>query len=81
MTKEQKIAALSPKARKLYERVCDSANWYAGTGHVALEARTPAAMQELLDAGLVVVGGRVERLVSCYVPKGTKPFKLEKFPS
>lgn len=42
--------------------------------------KTPKAMQELVNAGLVVVGGRVARVVSAYVPKGTKPLKCEQYP-
>ena len=69
-------AKLSPRARKLYARVLAGA-WYPwdGTGK-----RTPKAMQELVDAGLVVVGGRVQTVRAAYVPKGTKPYRLERYP-
>lgn len=65
---------LSPKAQKLWKRIQHGA-WYSTSS-----PRTPAAMQELIEAGLVVTGGRVKSMESCFVPKGTKPFKLERYP-
>lgn len=38
-------------------------------------------MQELIDAGLVESGGRVNVVVACYVPVGTTPFHPEQFPA
>lgn len=69
-----KLAKCSVRARKLYARVARG-KWYP-----AYEDRTPAATQELVDAGLVRVMGRVEVWRACYVPKGTKPGTPETFP-
>lgn len=75
-TKAQRIAALSPAARKLYARVL-AGHWYPWDGP---NGKTPKAMAELVKARLVRVGGRVERVRAAYVPTGTKPYKLERYP-
>lgn len=66
---------LSPRAATLWRRVQNDSNWYP-----ALAGKTTPAMQELIDAGLVRMGGRVVKMAAYFVPKGTKPFKLEQFP-
>jgi len=71
----RKIARLSPAARKLFERVLDPDNFYK-----AHAPRVPKAMIELEVAGLVGTMGRVVSIERCYVPRGTRPLKLEKFP-
>lgn len=70
----EKEYALSPRAKKLLARVRDG-HWYR-----AYDEKTPAAMQELVAAGLVGTLGRVQTLVRCYVPKGTKPPIMERYP-
>lgn len=70
----RKPPQLSLRAHRLYERI-KQGHWYP-----AYDERTPAAMQELIDAGLVGVAGRVERIVAAYVPRhGYTPFKTERF--
>jgi hypothetical protein len=72
--KEVAIQNLSPRARKLYDRVLNGA-WYK-----AYDTTIPKAMAELTTAGLVQIGGRVKTMESCFVPTGTKPFRLEQYP-
>jgi hypothetical protein len=50
----------------------------AGEWYPAYSKRTPKAMKELLDAGLVGIMGRVKVIESCFVPCGSRPFRLEK---
>jgi hypothetical protein len=50
----------------------------AGEWYPAYGKRTPKAMKELLDAGLICTMGRVKVIVTCFVPCGSRPFKLEK---
>lgn len=69
------VAGLSPRAASLYKRVCDG-YWYK-----AHAENLPKAMDELVEAGLVVLGGRVEVMSSAYVPIGTKPFRVEQYPA
>lgn len=66
---------LSKRATEMLHRLYEGRFYQAFTkGHI------PKAMQELIDAGLVTTGGRVARIVLCYVPKGTKPFSVETMP-
>ncbi|RVH56231.1 hypothetical protein CN213_15910 [Sinorhizobium meliloti] len=58
-------AALSTRAKKLFERV-KAGEWYPWTG----PGSGPKAMQELVDAELVTVCGRNEMVRACYVPVG-----------
>ncbi len=63
---------LSKRAEKLYARIKDG-RWYP-----AYAKDTPAAMQELVDAGLVHHGGRIARAVLCFVPSaGFVPMRQE----
>jgi len=71
MTEEE----LSPRARKLLDRVRDQVNWYPAYGK-----GTPQAMEELVDAGFVGIGGRVVSMQACYMPIGTEPLRQERFP-
>lgn len=65
---------LSAGAVKIYNRMCKGAFYFA------YDPKTPKAMQELIDAGLVTRAGRATQLRSCYVPrKGFKPLRLEDF--
>lgn len=65
---------LSVRARKLYERV-QRGEWYP-----AYNGRTPKAMQELADAGLVTVTGRAKVIEACFVPTtGYTPMQMERF--
>lgn len=73
MTKE-----LSPRAKILLKRLHDPNNYYRF--NAGSTAKTPAAMQELIDAGKVKIMGRVNVVVACYVPVDTKTFEYEKFP-
>jgi hypothetical protein len=50
----------------------------AGEWYPAYGKRTPKAMKELWDAGLVCTMGRVKVIETCFVPCGSRPFKLEK---
>ena len=70
----KKEDSLSPRAKKLLARV-RAGHWYR-----AYDEKTPAAMQELVSAGLVGTLGRVQTLVCCYVPKGTRPAIMERYP-
>lgn len=65
---------LSKRAKAMLRRLYDGRFYADKTNMVG------PVMQELLDAGFVVSGGRVESIVRCWMPKGTKPFKCEKFP-
>lgn len=63
---------LSKRAEKLFERI-KAGGWYP-----AFANNTPAAMQELVDAGLIHHGGRVARAVLCFVPSaGFEPMRYE----
>lgn len=65
---------LSRRASQLLARVEE------GKFYKLHDPKTPKAMQELIDAGLVGLAGRVELVVVCYVPvKGYKPFKMEEY--
>lgn len=66
---------LSKPARKLLARVSSSRYYYRW--------RPPAGryMQELIDAGLVVHGGRVNQISAFWMPVGVTPFQMEKYPS
>lgn len=66
---------LSKRATKLLHRLYEE-HFYP---HLGGDTATPA-MQELIDAGLVVSGGRVAKIMRCFMPKGTTPFKIEKIP-
>lgn len=69
-----KHPTLSKRATALLHRLYDERFYPDATNCVG------PVMQELLDAGLVVSGGRVAKIVRCYMPKGVKPFKCEKYP-
>ena len=70
-----KKPVLSKRAQRLLDHIRNGA-WYT-----ALGKKVPAAMAELESAGLVVPMGRVARIVVCYVPKGTKPLRIEQYPT
>jgi len=61
-------------AEKLLRRI-RRGDWYP-----AYSPRTPKAMKELEDAGLVQIMGRIKVIEACYVPTGTKQFKFEEYP-
>lgn len=65
---------LSKRAIALLRRL------YRGAWYPTFDKAPPAAMKELLDAGLVVSGGRVKTIIAAFVPKGTKAFELEAIP-
>lgn len=67
---------LSKRAIKLLNRLYDE-HFYPHTGE---DAKEGSAMRELIDAGLVVSGGRVAVIRRCYMPVGVKPFKVESYP-
>lgn len=70
----KKQPQLSKRAAALFERV-KNGDWYP-----AYSLDTPKAMQELIDAGLVMQTGRVQTIVTCYVPvKGFKPLQFERW--
>jgi hypothetical protein len=71
----KKRPQLSKRAQALLARVRDPGRFY-----VWRPEHESAAMRELMDAGLVVRQGRVNQIVACYVPKGTKPLRMEQFP-
>lgn len=66
---------LSRRAAKLLHRLYEG-HFYPCT----FEGAIPKAMQELIDARLIESGGRVARIMRCYVPKGMKTFRLERLP-
>jgi hypothetical protein len=65
---------LSKNAQKLLARV------RAGAWYEAYSEKTPKAMQELIDAELVGMCGRIRQMVLCYVPVGYIPPVEEKYP-
>lgn len=71
MTRAQKIEALSPRARKLWDRLCE------GAFYKLHDERTPKAMAELEAAGLLMRLVRAPELWACYAPKGSKPYRPE----
>lgn len=63
---------LSKRAEILFERL------KMGYFYPAFDSKTPAAMKELEDAGLILTAGRVETVRVCYVPrKGFRPLLRE----
>lgn len=73
---EAKLAGLSKRARKMYDRVQSPANWYPAMG-----PEPKGAMKELVDAGLVGTMGRVVLVQRFYVPTDAIPLKHERYPS
>ena len=68
------MADLSKNAAKLLARLKE------GRFYTAFEKSEPKSMQELVDAGLVTICGRVTQIVSCYVPtEDYTPYVPEKF--
>jgi len=68
-----RLATVSKRAQKLYARINNYGRFYR-----AYEKNIPKAMQELLDAKLIQTGGRVNVIISCYVPvRGFRPLRLE----
>lgn len=65
---------LSKRAEKLLARVGDPGNWYSAHG-----SRTPKAMQELLDAGLVRRGGRMPIIATYFVPTSYRMTYRERY--
>lgn len=66
------VVILSPRAQQLYQRLLN------GDFYAAYDPKTPKAMQELVAAGLVGIGGRVMKVGAFYVPMGTVPYRMEK---
>ena len=69
--RDKKIAALSPRARALWDRLCDGAIYQIHG------PRTPKAMDELERAGLLTVIARPIVIWACHAPIGSKPGKPE----
>lgn len=69
--REQK--PLSKRAQAVWKRLQNPNNFYKTNS-------VPDAMQELIEAELVEVQGRVISVQACYVPKGTVPYKEEQYP-
>lgn len=65
---------LSARAKALLTRV------ERGDFYTTQSDRTPKAMQELIDHGLVGTMGRVVELKRCYVALGHTPFVMDKAP-
>lgn len=65
-----RVQSLSPRALKVWERV-KKGQWYTDP--------TPS-IQELVDAGLVVLQGRVAVVRAAYVPVGTISLVSERIP-
>lgn len=74
-TKAQKIAALTPRARKLWDRLCQ------GHFYRRHDDRTPKAMAELEAAGLVRIMARPVEIWVCFVPVGSRPMRPERIGS
>lgn len=69
------MSDLSKRAQNLLRRIKE------GRFYPTHHPNTPKAMQELIDAKLVVTCGRVEVVRRCYVPaKGYRPYKPEVLP-
>lgn len=75
-----KQVELSKDAKQLLAKVSDANNWFKAYDD-KMSAKRKAAMQELVDAGLVGMGGRVVSMILCYVPRGMKPLKQEQYPN
>jgi hypothetical protein len=75
MKRADKIAVLSPRARKLWDRLV------AGEFYPTFDANTPKAMDELDKAGLVHHAMRPQTYIRCFVPVGYKPTREERFPA
>lgn len=71
----RKHPKISKRAQVILRRL------HAGIFYPVYDQKTPKAMTELLDAGLVGSIGRVTRIEACYVPMGTKPFKDVSIPA
>lgn len=72
MTDKHNEPKLSKRAEKLYARLKEG-RWYR-----AYANDTPAAMKELVDAGLVQIAARVNVSEACFVPtKGFRPMRRE----
>lgn len=69
------LDGLSWRARKLLERVSNPHNWYQ-----AYVGTAPAAMQELVDAGLVRRGSRMPVVNTYFVPTGYEMEYRERYP-
>lgn len=68
------LGPLSNNALKVYERLIK------GHFYQPHSSKCPKAMQELIDAGLVGIAGRVVVIERCYVPAhGYTPYVAEKF--
>ena len=67
-------ATLSKRALKLLNRIEKKYYYYPNTG------KQPKAMEELINAGLVVTTSRVMVVQSCHVPaNGYIPYQPEQF--
>lgn len=68
-------APLSPRAQRTWDKLRKGNKFYP----VQFPEPGPV-IKELIDKGYVMTGGRVARIVSCYVPCGTTPLTREQFP-
>lgn len=69
----ERLAALSPRAQAIYEKLCNGA-WYYSHAE-----KTPVSMRELLEARLVTYGARYPQMHSCFVPVNTHTISVESF--
>ncbi len=74
---ERAVAKLSPAGQRLWANVKRQERFYRWEGPDS----GPKTMRELEKAGLVGSMGRVVSLKRCWVPIGTEPFEVERFPS
>ena len=71
-------AKLSKSAANLLQRL-RKGRWYP-VFPSAIGKETPAAMEELIKAGLVGSAARAKVIVACYVPAhGYTPMQMERF--
>lgn len=71
---EKQLSGVSKTAQRIYRRIKNDSRFYKAFG----KWDNSKAMQELVNARLVQIGGRVNVMVACYVPiKGFKPLQLE----
>lgn len=71
---QKAIAELSPRAKKTWDKIRE------GKFYKTYALGLPYTIDELCSAGLIEVQGRVETVIACWVPVGTKEFKFEEYP-
>ena len=73
------MTELSIHAKKLLATINDGSVWIKPYDP-HMSARRKAAIEELLKEGLIGQAGRVETVVACYVPAGTRGLRREEYP-